>query len=104
MRESSLKPLGARWNFELKELFDRQRVRRIVDHRREVVDTVGEGDNLLVKLRLAGLLDAGVEIPDVRSERDDGLAVQLDDEAKHTVGGRMLRTHVEDHGLVADGV
>ena len=54
----------------------------------EVVDAVGEGDDLLVELGLAGLLDAGVQVADVGREGDDGFAVDLEHEAQDAVGGR----------------
>ncbi len=67
----------------------------------EIVDAVGERDDLLVELGLAGLLDAGVQVADVGGEGDDGLAVDLEHEAQHAVGGGVLRAHVEDHGVLA---
>ena len=57
---------GALGNFELQKLFDGQAVAEIVGHRAEVVDAIGERDHLLVELRLAGLLDSGVQIADLR--------------------------------------
>ena len=45
-----------------------------------------------------------MQIADVGREGDDGLAVDLEHEAEHAVGGRVLRAHVDDHGLVGDGV
>ncbi len=30
---------------------------------------------------------------------DDGFAVQFQHQAQHAVRGRVLRTHVQDHGL-----
>ncbi len=41
-----------------------------------------------------------MQIADVRSQRDDGFAVDLDDKTQHAMGRGMLRTHVDDHGLV----
>jgi hypothetical protein len=62
------------------------------------------GDDLLVELGFAGLFDAGVQVADVGGEGDDGLAVNLEHEAEHAVCGRVLRPHIDDHGLVGDGV
>ena len=66
---------------------------------REIVDAVGEGDDLLVELGFAGLLDAGVEITYVGGTGDDGFAVDFEHEAEDAVGadgccGPMLRTMV----------
>ena len=41
-----------------------------------------------------------MQVADVRCERDDGLAVDLDNKAQHAMGRGMLRTHVDDHGLI----
>ena len=82
------------------QLLDRQAVAEVVGHGAEIVDAVGQRDDLLVELGLAGLLDAGVQVADVGREGDDGFAVDLEHEAQHAVGRRVLRAHVEDHGLV----
>ena len=102
--EQDAEVLGALGDLEAEELFYRQSVGDVVGHRAEVVDAVGERRDLGVELGLAGLLDAGVEVADVGGEGDDGLAVDFEDEAQDAVCGRVLRAHVEDHGLVGDGV
>ena len=104
LHEEDADPLGAGWDFELEELFDRERVGKVVAHWREVVDAVGEGGDLGVELGFAGLLDAGVEVADVGGQGDDLLAVDFEDEAEDAVGGGVLGAHVEDHGLVGDRV
>ena len=58
------------------------------------------GHHLLIELGLAGLLDAGVQIADVGHQAQHGFAVDLEHQAQNTVGRRMLRTHVEDHGAI----
>jgi hypothetical protein len=45
-----------------------------------------------------------VEVADVGGAGDDGLAVDFEDQAQDAVGRRMLRAHVQDHGLRGDGV
>ena len=99
--EHEADPHGARRNLQSQELFDGQHVGEVVGHGTEIVDAVGHGDDLLVELGLAGLLDAGVQEADVGTDADDGLAVDFQQETKHAVGGRVLRPHVQDHGLVA---
>jgi len=46
-------------------------------------------------------LDAGVQEADAGAQRGDGLAVHLEDHPEHTVGRRVLGTHVDDDLLVA---
>jgi hypothetical protein len=41
-----------------------------------------------------------MKVADVRGKPDDGLAVHLDHKAKHTMGRRMLRAHIDDHRLI----
>ena len=101
--EQHAEPLRALGDLESEQLLDRQAVGQVVGHRAEIVDAVGERDDLLVELGLAGLLDAGVQIADVGRERDDGLAVDLEHQAQNAVRGRVLRAHVEDHGVLAGG-
>jgi len=96
--------LRALGDLEAEEFFDRQGVGGVVGHRTEIVDAVGERRDLGVELGLGGLLNARVEIADVGGEGDDGLAVDLEDQAQDAVGRGMLRAHVEDHGLGVDGV
>ncbi len=90
-------PLG---NLQLQQLFDGQAVAEVVGHRAEVVDAVGQRNDLLVELGFAGLFDAGVQVADFRIEADNDLAVDFEHEAQHAVGRWMLRPHVEDHVLV----
>ena len=66
--EQDAEILGAFGNFEAEQLLHREAVGEVVGHRAEIVDAVGEGNDLLVELGLAGLLDAGVQIADVGSE------------------------------------
>ncbi len=85
----------------MQKLFDGQAVAEIVGHRAEVVDAIGERDDLLVELRLAGLFDAGVQIANLGIEADNDFAVDLEDEAQHAMRGWMLWSHVQDHVLIA---
>ncbi len=85
------------------QLLNRKAVGEVVGHGAEIVDPVGQRHDLLIKLGLAGLFDARVQIANIRGEPDDGLAIDLDDKAKHAVGRGMLRTHVDDHGLIVGG-
>ena len=102
--EEDAESLRAFRDFEFEELFYGERIGEVVGHGRKVVDAVGKRCDLGVELGFTGLLDAGVEIADVGSERDDRLTVNLDHETEDTVGRGMLRSHVEDHRLVGDGI
>ncbi len=84
-------------DFKVEELLDSQAITEIVGERIEIIDTVGEGNYLLIELGLAGFLDAGVQITDLGTDADNDLAVQLNDQAQHAVRRRVLRSHVEDH-------
>ena len=57
------------------------------------------GGALHVGQVLAGLLHAGVEVADDRLGPRDRLAVELEHEPQHAVGGRVLGAHVHDHAL-----
>ena len=96
--------LGALRDLERKQLLDRQAVGQVVGHRGEIVDAVGQRHHLLVELRLAGFLNTGVQITDIRRHGDDGFSVNLEHQPKNTVRRRVLRTHVENHGLVLRGI
>ncbi len=101
--EQNANPLGALGDFEAEKLFDGQAVAEIVGERIEIVDAIGERNDLLIELGLAGFLDAGVQIADLRPNADDDFAVDLNDQAQHAVRGRVLRAHVEDHAPLAGG-
>ena len=85
-------------NFQGEQLFDGQAVAEVVGQRIEIVDAVGERDDLLIELGFAGFLDAGMQIADLGTDADDDFAVELDDQAQHAMRGRVLRAHVQDHG------
>ena len=53
-------PLSFRGNLQAEQLLDGQAITKIVSHGAEIIDAVGERDDLLIKLRLAGLFNAGV--------------------------------------------
>ena len=61
-------------------------------------------DRLVVVGVLAQLLDAAMEVAEDRVEVDDLLAVELEDDPQHAMGGRVLRAHVDEHLAVAERV
>jgi len=98
--QQNAQPLRTRRQLQLQQLFYREAVGEIVSHRAQIVDAIRERHHLLIKLRLARLLDAGVQVADVRRDVDDDFAVDLEHQSQHAVRRRMLRAHVEDHGAV----
>jgi hypothetical protein len=98
--EKDANPDGTLGDFEAEELFDCQAVAEIICERSEIVDAIGEGHDLLVKLGLAGFLDAGVKITDFRIEANNDFAVDFEHKAENAMGGRVLRSHIKDHVLV----
>ena len=80
---------------------DRQNA-RLFDCGAEVIHPLDERDDLLPLLLLGGLLDAGVEEPDRRIDRDDVLAVELEHQPQHAVRAGVLRPHVDGHRFGAN--
>src|SRR6202167_6525805 len=79
-------PLRTLGDLQLQKLFDREAVGEVIGHRTKVVDAVRERNHLLVELRLAGFLDAGVKIPNVRDELHDGFTIDFKHNAQDTMG------------------
>ena len=93
--------LGPPGNLDAQQLFDGHAVRGLVEGRREVVGAGDEGDALRPVAELAGLLDPGVQVADHRSGLHHRLALDLQDQPEHAVGGRVLGPHVHDDAFVA---
>ena len=75
-------------------------VPELVAHRGDIVQAVGVRDHLLVvRHLLAVLLEAAVQIADVRDHVDDDLAVHHQLEPEHAVRRRVLGPHADDHLL-----
>ncbi len=87
--------LAARRDGPAHELFDRERVGDVVGQRREVIEPVRVGDELVVGHVLGDLFVAAMEVADVGDGLGDDLAVELQQDAQHAVGARVRRTHVE---------
>ena len=85
------------------QLLDAHAVRGLVEQRREVVHARHERDALGPGAVLAVLLDPGVQVADHRAGLGDGLALQLQHQPQHAVGGRVLRAHVDDDAVVVLG-
>ena len=76
-------------------------------HWRDVIEPVEIGQGLQIGLVLDQLFGSAVQQADVRIDALDDFAVELEDEAQHAVGGRMLRPEIDgeiaERGLV-DGL
>ena len=93
-------PLGSRGNLQPQQLLHCQAVGEIVGHGAEVINAVGHGNDLLIKLGLAGLLNAGVQIPDVGHDAHNRFAIDFKEQAQHPVSRWVLRPHVQDNSLI----
>jgi len=91
--------LSALGHLDPGQLLQRQGIRQIGGHRRQVVEPVGEDDVLEVGARLAELLDRAVQVAHHGARGDDSLAVEREDEAEHAVGAGVLRPHVDGEQL-----
>ena len=90
-------PLRVGRDLDLQQLFHRQGVGQIVSKVGQVVHAVGQRHYLLPVERLGLFLDAGMQEPDIRFGPADDLAIQFEENAQYAVGGRVLRSHVQDH-------
>jgi hypothetical protein len=90
----------AQRHVDAEELLDRHHVRVLVAHHRHVVEAVHVRHALEVRARLGELLGGAMQEADVRVGALDHLAVELEHEAQHAVGRRVLRPEI--HRVVAD--
>ena len=84
---------------DAEHLLHREREADVVEHRRDVVEAVGVGEDLRPVAALAHLLEAAVQVADLHVGLADGLARELEDDAHRAVHGRVRRAHVEHHRL-----
>ena len=85
-----------------------QAVGGLVEKRCQVIHPGHEGDALGPVAVFEVFLDPGVQVADSAPDLGDGLALDLEDQPQHTVGGRVLGPHVDDDAFtgvrVAGGV
>ena len=89
--------LAARRQFPAHQLLDGERVGDVVRERREVIQPVRVGDELVVLHVLRDLFVAAMQIADIRRRLGDHLAIQFEHQPQDAVRGRVRRAHVEDH-------
>ena len=81
------------------EFFDGHRVGDVVCERREVIQPIRVGDELVVVHVLGDLFVAAMQVTDVGSRLRDDLAVHFQNEPQHAMRSRVARAHVDDHFL-----
>ena len=94
-----LAPLG---DLDPEQPLRAERERDVVAGRVEIILAVGPRDDLIVLPVLADLLEAAVQVADVRDAAHDRLAVELEHQAQHAVRRRMLRPDVDEHVLALE--
>ena len=92
--------LRAQRHFRSEQPLDRHAIGVLVAHHRHVVEPVHVRQRLDVRLVLRELFGGAVQEADVRIGALDDFAVELEHEAQHAVGRRMLRPKV--HRVVAN--
>ncbi len=85
---------------ETEQLLDGPHITMLATHHGHIVQTVHVADALVIGLGLCQLLGAAVEQADVRVGALDDLAIHLQHQAQHAMGGRVLGPEVQ--GVVAD--
>ena len=73
-------------------------------HRRAIIEPIEIRNSLQIGFCLDQLFSSTMKKPDMRIDPLDDLAVQLQLQPQHAVRGRVLRPHVDDHGLIVGGV
>ena len=81
------------------QLLDRHRVADVVEHRRDVVEAIGVGEDLRPGRALRLLLEAAVQVADLDVGARDPLPLDLQHHAHRAVHGGVRRAHVEGNGL-----
>lgn len=92
--------LGTDGDVDVQQLLNGQREALLVGHHGDIVEAVEVGQGLQVCAVLDELLGAAVQQSNVGVGAHNLLAVELEDQTQHTVGGRVLGAEVD--GVVAD--
>ena len=100
LAEQGSNPLATLRNLNVEELLHGKSEALFVGHHGDVVETVEVREGLKVGLVLDQLLGTTVQKTDVGIGSNDFLAIELQNQTQHTVGGGMLRTKVD--GVVSN--
>ena len=87
--------LGSIGNLNVQKLFNSKSKALLVRHHRNVVQSIKVRQGLEIGLVLDQLLGTSVQQTDMGIGTNDLLAIQLENQTQHTVGGGMLRTKVD---------
>ena len=80
---------------EAEQLFRREAERVLLIHRRDIIEPVEIRDRLQIGLLLDQLFGAAMQQADMRIDALDHFAIELEHEAQHAVGRRMLRPEID---------
>ena len=86
-------------HIQIHQFFHRHAIGKVVARRVHVIKTVAHHFGFEIGLGFHVLLDARVQIADIRNAVDNCLAIELKQQTQHPMRGRMLRPHVQQHGL-----
>ena len=96
LRENHADVLRALRNFDAEHLFDGHRIRDAVHHRRHVIQAIGEGNHLPVRVRFGHLFETAMQVADLRIRIDDLFAVDRDLQPERSVHRGMLRAEIQN--------
>jgi len=88
-------PLSTLGDLDVQQLLDGQRKALLIGHHRDVVQTIEVRQGLHVGLVLDQLLGTTVKQTDVGIGANNFLAIEFQNQTKHTVSSRMLGTKVD---------
>ena len=95
-------PHCAFWNVAInsKQFFGRHAEHQLIVQRRQVVHARNVCSTLHEGERLTSFLHARVQVPNNWLASQNGFALQFKHQSQHAVCTWVLRTHVDDHGLI----
>ena len=89
---------------DVEQFLDRCDICGLVGERRNIVHAGAKRDALRPRAELHVLFDAGVQVADAGACFGDDFAVDLKDQAQHTMCRRVLRTHIDDNAVAFEAV
>ena len=87
--------MRAAWHRDAEQLFRGETERMLLIHWRDVIEAIEIRHGLQVGLVLDQLLGAAMQQPDMRIDPLDDFAIELENQAKHAVRGRVLRSKID---------